>query len=260
MASVLFLVTAPFRKQNNFCGKIYDSIPSRNIDEMQSTMFVNGMSIEKFAATRDALFSQGALSQPDSSLMTSQIAAPKIYPGLTPRDGWWRIIVLFQNSHHCLLLQTLVWNWPYGLRLLAVTKHDVYESPIHVQLLVSAGSLMVHACTNNFPLTSGEVSNYFINWSKASFHFSVADIQAQNTVLLICWLCSKNTWKNLGWHTKEQAFVICFWENPMCLNALLFRKSMHKELQFCSFKHSMLDPLEEPKLSALNLYVYMPVT
>ena len=54
---------------------------------MQSTMFVNGMSIVKFAATRDALFSQVVLSQPDSSLMTSQIAAPKIYPGLIPRDG-----------------------------------------------------------------------------------------------------------------------------------------------------------------------------
>ena len=40
----------------------------------------------------------------------------------------------------------------------------------------------------------------------------------------------------------------------MCLDALLFRKSMHKELQFCSFKHSMLDPLEKPKHSAPNLY------
>ena len=29
---------------------------------------------------------------------------------------------------------------------------------------------------------------------------------------------------------------------------------MHKELQFCSFKYSMLDPLEEPKHSAPNLY------
>ena len=35
---------------------------------------------------------------------------------------------------------------------------------------------------------------------------------------------------------------------------IIFRKSMHKELQFCSFKHSMLDPLEEPKHSAPNLY------
>ena len=117
------LVTAPFRKQNHF-RKIYGSTPSRNINEMQSTMFVNGMSIEKFAATRDALFSQGGegvLSQPDSSLMTSQIAAPKIYPGLKPMDGWWKIIVLFPNSRHCLLFQMLVWNWPHALRLLAVT-------------------------------------------------------------------------------------------------------------------------------------------
>ena len=41
-------------------------------------MFVNGMSEENFAATRDAIFSQGALSQTDSSMMTSQISAPKI--------------------------------------------------------------------------------------------------------------------------------------------------------------------------------------
>ena len=40
----------------------------------------------------------------------------------------------------------------------------------------------------------------------------------------------------------------------MCLDALLFRKSMHKELQFWSFKDFMLDPLEEPKHSAPNLY------
>ena len=33
-----------------------------------------------------------------------------------------------------------------------------------------------------------------------------------------------------------------------------FYKSMHKELQFCLFKHFMLDPLEEPKHSAPNLY------
>ena len=41
------------------------------------------------------------------------------------------------------------------------------------------------------------------------------------------------------------------------MGALLFRESMHKELQFCSFKHSMLDPLdmlEEPKHSATNQY------
>ena len=121
LASVLFLVTAPIQEAESFFGKIYGSTHSRNIDEMQSHMFVNGMSIEEFAANKDALFSQGALSQPDSSLMTSQIAAPKIYPGLKPRDGWWKIFVLFPNSHHCLLFQTLVWNWPHALRLLAVT-------------------------------------------------------------------------------------------------------------------------------------------
>ena len=35
---------------------------------------------------------------------------------------------------------------------------------------------------------------------------------------------------------------------------ITFRKSVHKELQFCSFKHFMLDPLDEPKHSARNLY------
>ena len=123
------------------------------------------------------IFSQGALSQPDSSLMTRQSAAPKIYPGLKPRDGWWKIIVLFPNSHHCLPFQTLVWNWPHVLKLLAVTLHDVDESQIHAKFLVSAGSLMVNECTNNFPLTSGKVSNYYINWYKVSFGFSIADIQ-----------------------------------------------------------------------------------
>ena len=40
----------------------------------------------------------------------------------------------------------------------------------------------------------------------------------------------------------------------MYLDALLFRKSMHKELQFYSFKYSIVGPLEEPKHSAPNLY------
>ena len=128
------------------------------------------------------------------------------------------------------------------------------ESSIHAQFLVSAGSLMVHACTNNFPLTSGEVSNYYINWSEASFEFSITDIQEQNNILHICWLGCKDTCKNLGWHAKEQAFVIWFWEKRMCLDALFFRKSMHKELQSCSFQHSTLDPLEEPKHYAPYLY------
>ena len=63
---------------------------------------------------------------------------------------WWQV-----NSHHCLFFQTLVWNWPHAPGLLAVTQHDVDESPIHTQLLISAGSPVMHACTNNFRLTSG---------------------------------------------------------------------------------------------------------
>ena len=119
------------------------------------------------------------------------------------------------------------------------------KAQTHAQLLVGAGSLMVHACTNAFPLTSGEVSNYYINWSKASFDFSIADFPEQNNVLHICWLCCNNTCKRIGWYAKEQACVIWFWEKPICLDALLFRKPMYKELQFCSL---------ETKRSALNLY------
>ena len=110
---------------------------------------------------------------------------------------------------------------------------------------------MVHACTNNFSLISGEVSNYYINWSKASFDFSVADIQEQNNELHICWLCCKNTCKNLGWHTKEQAFVIWFWENPIVRTHYFFVNPCTKN---CNFVHPMLAPLEEPKHSAPNLY------
>ena len=51
---------------------------------------------------------------------------------------------------------------------------------------------MIHACNNNFRLTYGEVVNYCINWSKASFDISIADTQAQNNVLHICWLCCNN--------------------------------------------------------------------
>ena len=56
---------------------MYGWTPAHSIDEMQSTMFVKGMPIEKIPTTRDALFSQQALSQLDSSPVTSQLAAPK---------------------------------------------------------------------------------------------------------------------------------------------------------------------------------------
>ena len=106
---------------------------------------------------------------------------------------------------------------------------------------------MIHVCNNDFRLTSGEVFNYCINWSKASFDISIADIQEQNNVLQICWLCCNNTSKHLGWHAKGGSFIIWFWAKPMCLDELLFRNSLHKELQFCLFKQSILDRLVEPK-------------
>ena len=113
---------------------------------------------------------------------------------------------------------------------------------------------MIHACTNNFRLTSGEVFNYCIIWSKASFDISVADIQEQNNVLQICWLCCNNTSKHLGWHAKGGAFIIWIWAKSICLDALLFRKSLQKELQFCSFQQSILDRLVEPKHSVSDSY------
>ena len=87
------------------------------------------------------------------------------------------------------------------------------------------GSPMIHACTNNFRLTSSKVFNCCMNRSKASFDISIADIHEQNNVLHICWLCCNNTSKHLGWHT---VFVIWFWAQPICLDALLFHKSLHK--------------------------------
>ena len=54
----------------------------------------------------------------------------------------------------------------------------------------------------------------------------------------------------LGWHAKEQAFVMWFWLKPVCLDAILFRKPM----QFCSFMHSMQDPLVVPTHFVPNVY------
>ena len=52
---------------------------------------------------------------------------------------------------------------------------------------------------------------------------------------------------------KRWGFEIRIWAKPICLDALFFRKSLYKELQLCSFKHSMLDGLVEPKHTASNL-------
>ena len=126
---------------------------------------------------------------------------------------WWQVKLQHLKS-------TLDWNQGMGdgrylfcsqtLIIVSSSRHlsgtDHMQSPISAQPLLSAGSLIVHACTNNFPLPSGEVSNYYINWSKVSFNLSIADNQEQNNVLHICWLCCKNTCKNLGWHAKEYFF------------------------------------------------------
>ena len=142
-----------------------------------------GMSIKNLPATRDALFSQRVLSQPDFGLVTKSTFRTKSTPAWNQgiADGKW----LF-------CFQTLT---------------------IHAQLLVSAGSPMIHAWTNNFRLTSGEVFNYCINWSKASFAFWIADIQEENNALHICWLCCNDISKHLGWHENEQAFVVWFWQS-----------------------------------------------
>ena len=163
-------------------------------------MSVKGMSIEKLPTTRDALFSQRALSQLDSSLVTSQLAEPKSTPAWIQGMG---------DGRYLFGSPTLL---------------------IHAQLLVCAGSPLIHACTNNFCLTSGEVFNYCSNWYKASFASSNAGIQEENDTLHICWLSCNYISIHLRWHEKEQAFVAWFWAKPRCLDALLFRKSMHREL------------------------------
>ena len=47
--------------------------------------------------------------------------------------------------------------------------------------------------------------NHCINWSKASFDLSIADIREQNNILHICLLCCDNTSKHSRWHAKEGA-------------------------------------------------------
>ena len=179
------------QKAESCFGKMYGSIPA--------TRHVCKGHINR--ETRDALFSlRRALSQTDSNLVTSQPAAPKSTPAWTQKMGDGRWLFCSQTP------------------------------PIQAQLFVNAGSPMIHACTNNFRLTSGKVFNYCINWSKLFFVFSIADIQEENDALHICWLCCKNTSIQLGWHAKEQSIVAWLWVMPRYLDALL--KSIHTELYF----------------------------
>ena len=55
------------------------------------------------------------------------------------------------------------------------------------------------------------------------------------------------------WHVNRK---ICSYQRCSIFTTRfqIFRKPMHKELQFCWCKHSMLDPVEEPRHSAPNLY------
>ena len=87
LVSVLLLVTAPFRKQCNF-GNIYGSTPACNIDKMQSTMFVNGMSIKNKICSyqRCSIFTAGALTtrfQSDDKSNCSTENQPR-----TETKGW----------------------------------------------------------------------------------------------------------------------------------------------------------------------------
>ena len=76
------------QKAESCFGKMYGSIPA--------TRHVCKGHINR--ETRDALFSlRRALSQTDSNLVTSQPAAPMSI-SLNPKDGWWKIVVLFPNS------------------------------------------------------------------------------------------------------------------------------------------------------------------
>ena len=128
LVRVIFLVTTPFRKQIYFLARYM-------VQYLLLAMYVKGMSIENLPTTRDVLFSQRALSQPDSSLVTSQLAEPKSTPA---------------------------WNQGMGDG---------------------------RSCCNSISI-------------------------------------------HLGWHEKEQTFIVWFWAKPTCLSALLFGKSMRKELYF----------------------------
>ena len=120
-------------------------------------MFVKDMSVEKLQTTRDAMFSQQAYSQADSSLVTSQLAASKSTPAWNQRMGDGRRYLFCSQTLIIVSSSRLLWNWSHA-GLLAVTNYDVDESPIHAQILVSAGSPMIHVCTNNFRLTSVKFS------------------------------------------------------------------------------------------------------
>ena len=139
---------------------------------MQSTMFVKGMTIEKLPTTRNARFSQQALWQPDSSLVTSQLAAPKSTP--QPETKGWvmeedncfvpKLSSLPPLPDARLELNTCSWiigcniAWCGWQRNPCKTSHKCRKSN--------------DTCMQyNFRLTSGEDFNYCINWSKASFDF-----------------------------------------------------------------------------------------
>ena len=64
LVSVQFLVTAPFRKQKHF----------------SSRYMVQHLLTASTKTTRYALFSQRALSQPDSTLVTSQLSSLSLLP------------------------------------------------------------------------------------------------------------------------------------------------------------------------------------
>ena len=139
---------------------------------MQSTMFVKGITIEKLPTTRDALFSQQALSQPDSSLVTSQLAAskstlqPETKGWVMEEDNWFvqKLSSLPPHPDNCLELNTCSWIIGCNIAWCGWQRNPW-------KFFISAASPMIHACTNNFRLTSGEDFNYCINWSKASFEF-----------------------------------------------------------------------------------------
>ena len=91
------------------------------------------------------------------------------------------------------------------------------KAQIHAQLLVSAGSPMIHHAPIIFVWHLVKFSTT-VSIDLKRLLFSIADTQDLNNILHICWLFCNNTSKHLGWHGKEGAFVIWFWTKQICFD------------------------------------------
>ena len=129
----------------------------------------------------------------------------------------------------------IVWSCPhiYTPVPLAKTQHDVHESPIPAQLLVSSRSPLIQACIIFEVCASGEVYSYYIKIIDHKCIFVGRLLfKKQHNVLHICWPCYNNTSKHLAWHAKEWTSVIWFWAKNIYLGVIHFRSQTP-----CKCKH-----------------------